>query len=173
MKNAEYWIKTLKLSEHPEGGHFREAYRSEESIAKKALPSRYSGPRAFSTSIFFLLKSGEVSHFHRLKSDEVWHFYEGSPLVFHMLAETGKYRQFRLGRNPEAGEALLAVLPRGVWFGAEVARPRSFALSGCTVAPGFEFDDFEFGRREEMLLRFPQHRSVIERLAIVARSCQV
>ncbi len=165
MKSANYWIKKLHLIEHPEGGYYREIYRAGELIPKRALPSRYNGPRAFSTSIFFLLKSGQVSHFHRLKSDEVWHFYDGSPLLIHVFEENGKYRRFRLGRNPEAGETLQAVLRRGAWFGAEVLRPRSFALCGCTVAPGFDFADFEFGRREKLLALVPRHRPLIEKLA--------
>ena len=164
MKNAAYWIKTLRLVEHPEGGYFREIYRAGESIPAAALPSRYGRRRAFSTSIYFLLRAGQVSHFHRLRSDEVWHFYAGGPLQFHMFHAGGAYRRLRLGRNPEAGEVPQAVLPRGVWFGVELLRPRSFALCGCTVAPGFDFADFEFGRREELLARFPRHKGLIGRL---------
>lgn len=164
MKTATYWIKTLELIEHPEGGYFRETYRAGESIPAEALPSRYGGPRAFSTSITFLLRAGQVSHFHRLRSDEVWHFYEGGPLQFHLFDERGAYRRLRLGRDPEAGEVLQTVLPRGVLFGAELWRPRSFALCGCTVAPGFDFADFEFGRREDLLARFPRHKALIGRL---------
>ncbi len=166
MRSANFWIKKLHLIEHPEGGYYREIYRAAESIPKRALPSRYARSRAFSTSIFFLLKSGQVSHFHLLKSDEVWHFYDGRPLLFHVFEKTGKYRRFRLGRNPEAGETLQAVLRRGAWFGAEVLHPRSFALSGCTVAPGFDFADFEFGQREELLALFPRNRALIEKLSI-------
>jgi predicted cupin superfamily sugar epimerase len=166
MKSADDWIETLKLIRHPEGGFFREIYRAGESIAANALPSRYAGPRPFSTSIFFLLKSGQVSHFHRLQSDEIWHFYEGGSVVFHVFDPSGAYRRFRLGRNPDAGEAFQAVLPRAAVFGAEVARPRSFALCGCTVAPGFDFADFAFVRREELSRRFPERASVIERLAV-------
>jgi len=166
MRSADDWIETLRLARHPEGGFFREIYRAGESIPAEALPSRYGGPRPFSTSIFFLLKSGQVSHFHRLRSDENWHFYEGAAVVFHVFEPSGAYRRFRLGRNPDTGEAFQVVLPRASVFGAEVVRSRSFALCGCTVAPGFEFADFAFVRREELLRRFPELASLIERLAV-------
>ena len=166
MRNAAYWIKTLHLAEHPEGGYFREIYRAKESIPPEALPPRYAGPRAFSTSIYFLLKSGQVSHFHRLRSDEVWHFYAGCPLRFHVFEGNGAYRRFYLGSKPERGEALQAILPSGVLFAAEPARPGSFSLCGCTVAPGFDFADFEFGRREELLGRFPRHKALILRMTV-------
>jgi len=164
MKRADSWIEELGLRRHPEGGWFREVYRSAEMIPKKGLPARFGGPRAFSTSIYFLLKSGEVSHLHRLRSDELWHFYDGSPLRFHVFGEDGAYRSFLLGRDPRRREALQATLSAGSVFGAEVVRPRSFSLCGCVVAPGFEFEDFEFGRREDLLARFPRKRAVIERL---------
>ena len=165
MKTAADWIKTLALIEHPEGGYFREIYRAGESIPAEALPARYGGPRAFSTSIYFLLRAGQVSHIHRLRSDEIWHFYEGGPLLFHAFDESS-YRRLRLGRDPGAGEVLQAVLPRGVLFGAEPLRAGSFALCGCTVAPGFDFADFEFGRREDLLARFPRHKALISRLTV-------
>lgn len=164
MRSATYWIRTLKLIEHPEGGYYRETYRAAESIPSEALPARYAGARAFSTSIYFLLKTGQVSHFHRLRSDEVWHFYEGGPLLFHVFEEGGAYRRLRLGRDPKTGDALQAVFPRGAVFGAELVRSVPFALCGCTVAPGFDFADFEFGRRGELLARFPRHKALIRRL---------
>ena len=166
MKTAAYWIRALKLVQHPEGGYFRETYRSSESIPARALPARYAGPRAFSTSIYFLLDKGQVSHFHRLRSDEVWHFYDGGPLLFHIFEDDGAYRRLRLGRGPKTGDALQAVLPRGAVFGAELVRPAPFALCGCTVAPGFDFADFEFGRRGELLARFPKHKALIRRLTV-------
>jgi predicted cupin superfamily sugar epimerase len=165
MKHGDGWIEELGLERHPEGGWFREIYRSAERIPKKGLPERYGGPRSFLTSIYFLLKSGEVSQLHRLRSDELWHFFDGSPLRFHVFGEDGAYRSFRLGRDPRRRESLQATLPAGSVFGAEVVEPRSFSLSGCTVAPGFDFADFEFGRREDLLARFPRKRAAIERLA--------
>jgi len=166
VKNAANWIKKLRLAEHPEGGYFRETYRAKESTSVEALPARYAGRRAFSTSIYFLLKSGQVSHFHRLRSDEVWHFYAGSPLRFHVFEDGGAYRRFLLGPDPGRGAVLQAVLPRGALFAAEPVRRGSFSLCGCTVAPGFDFADFEFGRREDMLARFPRQKVLIRRLTL-------
>ena len=164
MMSAADWIRILNLVPHPEGGFYREVYRSAESIPKRALPPRYGGPRAFSTSIYFLLRSGQVSRFHRLKSDEVWHFYAGSPLFVHAITDKRSLRLIRMGRDPRKGEVLQAVVPAGSWFGAEVALRRAYSLVGCTLAPGFDFADFELGRRGDLLARFPRHRAIIERL---------
>ena len=93
-ETAVYWINHLKLQEHPEGGYFREVYRSGEFIQKKGLPVRYSSFRAFSTSIYFLLKGTQFSAFHRLKSDEIWHFHYGSTITIYLLHSTGKMFQY-------------------------------------------------------------------------------
>jgi len=162
---ARFWIEELGLAPHPEGGWFRETYRAAESVPAGGLPPRYGGPRAFSTSIYFLLASGQASRLHRLASDEVWHFYAGGPLRFHVFGEGGTYRIFLLGCDARRGQSLQAVLPGSATFGAEVVGGRSYALCGCTVAPGFEFADFAFGRRDQLLDRFPRQRAVIERLS--------
>ncbi len=164
---AQYWIKKLKLVKHPEGGYFREVYRSDELISKKHLPNRYSSFRAFSTSIFFLLKSDEFSAFHRLKSDEIWHFYDGSPLLLYMIDLNGKLTTIKAGRNPDNNEVLQIIIPKGFWFAAEVTVNNSFSLVGCTVSPGFDFEDFELARREELITKFPRHKSLIEKLTIL------
>lgn len=161
---AEYYIKKLGLEKHPEGGWFTEVYRSDEEIAGEHLPERYSGSRHHSTSIYFLLRSDTFSAFHRIKSDELWHFYEGSPVTIYMIDEKGNYSKVTLGRNIENGEVLQCVIPHGVWFGANVNSADSFCLVGCTVAPGFHFDDFELGEREEMLRMFPEHKEIIQML---------
>lgn len=163
-KTAEYWIKYLDLEPHPEGGFFCEIYRSEESVQKSALPERYTGDRDFGTSIYFLLRSQDVSHFHRLQSDEIWHFYAGSSLTIHLLNSDDEYTTQSLGAVPEKSEQLQFVVPKGVWFGATVNEPDSYSLVGCTMAPGFNFVDFELGEREELIQQFPQHRGIIERL---------
>ena len=164
MRNADYWIEELALTTHPEGGYFRENYRSGEIIPAGALPERYDGGRAFSTSIFFLLKGNQVSRFHRLKSDELWHFYAGSSLTIHVIDPSGVYFQIRLGTDVDCGMVLQAVVERGCWFGAAVDDPTSYTLSGCTVAPGFDYDDFELGQRDELLDLYPEHRQIIEKL---------
>jgi predicted cupin superfamily sugar epimerase len=164
MHTADYWIAKLSLVKHPEGGHFREVYRSSESTPHEALPPRFSGSRAFSTSIYFLLQSHEVSRFHRIKSDEVWHFYAGSSLMLHVIDGEGAYSQIELGSDLERGESLQAVVPAGCWFGATVNQQNTFTLVGCTVAPGFDFADFEIAKRDELLAMFPQHSAIIKQL---------
>ena len=165
-RTADDWIRALDLQPHPEGGFFREIYRAGEKIGQAALPPRYAGERSFSTSIYFLLTNGQPSRFHRLKSDEIWHFYEGSPVVVHTFRPGGAYAAITLGRAASAGQVFQTVIRAGGWFGAEILAPDSFALVGCTIAPGFEFDDFEPGRREDLLAVFPAHREIIERLTL-------
>jgi len=164
MQNSEYYIKSLGLEKHPEGGWFKEVYRSEEEIAGEHLPERFSGERHHSTSIYFLLSSDTFSAFHRIKSDELWHFYDGSAVTIYMIDNDGNYSEITLGRNIENGEVLQCAIPHGVWFGAKVSEPDSFCLVGCTVAPGFHFDDFELGEREKLLEMFPQHTKIINEL---------
>jgi predicted cupin superfamily sugar epimerase len=161
---AEYWIKKLGLVRHPEGGYYRESYRSDEMIAGGALPVRFAGGgRAFSTAIYFLLAGSDFSAFHRLHSDELWHFYTGTPLTIHALDEKGGYSRWRLGCDGEKDEAFQVVIKAGSWFGAALEDMDSFALVGCTVAPGFDFEDFEMGDRSELIRLYPGHRSLIER----------
>lgn len=152
-------IKRLELIRHPEGGWFRETYRSSETVPAGALPERFGGGRVFSTAIYYLLESGDISALHRIKSDEVWHFYAGSTLLIHCLFSDGRYQVFRLGPDPAAGEQFQVVVPAGCWFGAELAGEEEggFALVGCTVAPGFDFADFEMAQAGDLCERYPQH----------------
>lgn len=161
---ANYFIEKLNLSQHPEGGYFKEIYRCNESIDKNSLPERYNGKRCFSTSIYHLLDGSQVSKFHRIKSDEIWHFYSGSSLTIYFINSEGKYSTIRLGSKIQDGEVFQAIIPNGVWFGAIIDDPESYTLIGCTVAPGFDFDDFELANRVEMLKAFPEHNEIIERL---------
>jgi predicted cupin superfamily sugar epimerase len=162
--NEEYWIKKLRLEKHPEGGWFKEVYRAVEEIKKEYLHERYSGARHHSTSIYFLLTSGTFSAFHRIKSDELWHFYTGSPVTVYMIDDSGNYSEIKMGANGEDGEVFQCVIPKGVWFGAKVNAVDSFTLVGCTVAPGFHFDDFELAGRDDLLKKYTQHKEIIERL---------
>jgi predicted cupin superfamily sugar epimerase len=164
IKSAQYWIDKLHLLPHPEGGHYRETYRSELSIAKAALPPQFAGPRLVSTAIYFLLEGENFSAFHRLQSDELWHFYYGSPIVVHIIEPDGGYSQILLGDDPDACEVLQAVVKAGRWFASRVRDTKTFALAGCTVAPGFDFADFEMGKRAELVMLYPQHRKLIESL---------
>jgi len=163
-KEAKYWIEKLQLEAHPEGGYFRQTYRSEVSIAQEALPAGFAGARAASTAIYFLLEEENFSAFHRLRSDEVWHFYAGDPLVVHVIEPEGNYSSILLGCDLEAGQVLQGVVRAGCWFASHVADWNSFSVVGCTVAPGFEFDDFELGKRAELVATYPQHRELIQRL---------
>jgi predicted cupin superfamily sugar epimerase len=164
MNDAEHWIRALGLVRHPEGGYFRETYRAAEGITRNCLPGRFGGDRAFSTAIYFLLAGTDFSALHRLKQDEVWHFYDGGPLTVHVLDEAGGYAPLKLGRRLDQGEAPQAVVRAGCYFGAALDDPAGFALAGCTVAPGFDFADFEIPTREQLLRLYPGHRPVIERL---------
>ncbi len=164
MKSAGEWIEKLGLIKHPEGGYFREVYRSSESVPESGLPNRYDGPRAFSTCIFFLLPGTEISCFHRLRSDELWHFYEGGDLGLFIIGPEGEIREVRLGPDIDAGHVRLAVVPAGCWFGATVRDRESYALLGCTVAPGFDWTDFELGERRVLMDLYPQHQAIIRKL---------
>jgi len=162
MKQASYWIKKYSLQPHPEGGYFAETYRSAEIIEKQALPKRFKGERCFSTGIYFLLEAHHFSAFHRIQSDEMWHFYAGEALeIFVINPENGSLETIRLGNDPEKGETFQAVVPAGSWFASRLSAGSSYALVGCTVAPGFDFKDFEMAERAELQALYPQHSGLI------------
>lgn len=165
MKTADDWIEKLQLAAHPEGGYFRETYRAAELITTNGLPERFSGERSFSTAIYFLLKSGQQSLFHRIKSDEMWHFYSGSPLTIHMISPNGEYSSLSLGSGFDAGQQFQQLVPAGVWFGATVDAADSYSLVGCTVAPGFDFADFEFADFTMLRQLCPGQENHIRRLS--------
>lgn len=163
-QNAHYWIEKLGLTKHPEGGYYREVYRADEQLPNASLPARYTDGRSVSTSIYFLLKAGEPSKFHRILSDELWHFYAGDAATIHSINDIGEYATQLIGSDWENGEAFVQVIPRNVWFGATVNKPDGFILVGCTVAPGFDFRDFELATRADLLSRFPQHAALVHAL---------
>lgn len=168
MTVADY-VQRLNLQPHPEGGYFAETYRSSEEIQQDALPNRFNGPRAFSTAIYFLLENGQFSSLHRIQADEVWHFYAGGPLDIYVIDPSGALTVIRLGNKLDQGEVFQAVVPAGCWFGSKpvgtaVTQESDFSLVGCTVAPGFDFADFELADRAALLNQFPQHRQVVELL---------
>lgn len=166
MSSAAELIDRLELAPHPEGGHYRQVYAADEAIPATALPDRFGGDRPFSTSIYYLLASGERSRLHRIASDELWHFYEGAPLTIVTLDDDGCRRDLRLGPDLAAGERYQLVVPAGRWFGAALSDPTpdAFALVGCTVAPGFDFAEFELADGAALRERFPQHADAIARL---------
>jgi uncharacterized protein len=161
---AKQYVDKLQLQSHPEGGYFKETYRCIESIEVNCLPERFSGSRSISTSIYYLLEQGDYSGFHKIKSDECWHFYAGGQLLIHVIETTGNYYCIKLGSDILNGETFQFVVPAGAWFASEPAANVKFSLVGCTVAPGFDFADFEMANREQLLNEFPQHKDIIIRL---------
>jgi predicted cupin superfamily sugar epimerase len=161
---TEELIRHLALVRHPEGGWYRETYRSNERVPSKALPARFGGERSFCTAIYFLLEQGDVSALHRIKSDEIWHYYAGASLSIHVLTRKGDHEILRLGPDITAGETFQTVVPGECWFGAEVSGSGPYSLVGCTVAPGFDFADFEMGTATRLLQTYPAHDEIIRRL---------
>ncbi len=164
MKSADYFIKQLDLKAHPEGGYFNETYRSNGIIKQAALPNNFKSDHCYSTFIYFLLKSSQISKLHRIKADEQWHFFEGGVLIVAAITENGDLLEFKLGRDLEKGEVFNCVVPANSWFGSYPLEENSFSLVGCTVAPGFEFEDFELANKETLLKEYPQYKQIIERL---------
>lgn len=158
--SAREWIDRLELEPHPEGGFYRETYRAPLQIE----PASHPAARTASTAIYYLLRENDVSTFHRLLSDEVWHHYAGGSLTVHTLSESNGYQALHLGLDLAAGQRPQAVVPGGVWFGATVDAGSPYVLTGCTVAPGFDFADFEMAQREDLMESFPMQAEIIERL---------
>lgn len=178
LLTAEELIERLRLQPHPgEGGYFRETYRSAETFPPAALPGRYRSRRAHGTAIYYLLTAGSVSAMHRLASDEVFHFYLGDPVRMLHLYPDGAAGEVILGTDVVAGMRPQVVVPAGVWQGARLAPigrstrgapvgqgALGFALLGTTVAPGFEFEDFELGARRGLVNAYPAYADQIRAL---------
>jgi len=163
FRNAHEIIRHLHLVQHPEGGYFCENYRSPEWLSAKGLPRRYQGKRSVSTAIYYLLQSGDFSALHRIQSDELWYFHAGVPLEIVTLSKAGVFSTIKLGMDLEKGERPQVMIPRGVWFGAAVrgADKGAYTLTSCSVAPGFDFADFEMAQQSELLKKFPWQRRLI------------
>lgn len=147
-------IEQFDLQAHPEGGYYKETYRSVETI---------DGEQSLMTSILFLLTSENASNFHRIQSDEHWYFHEGSPLVVHVISENG-HEQRLLGLDLSAGQRPYQLVRKQEIFGSEVQVAGGYALVSCAVAPGFMFRDFELFSRQDLLDQYPQHEAIICRL---------
>jgi predicted cupin superfamily sugar epimerase len=163
-EKAKEYIDKLQLKTHPEGGYYKEVYRSDELILSEHLPNRYKSSRSFSTSIYFMLEGKQFSSFHRLQSDEIWHFYDGTSLIVYILDEIGILEKIILGNDTKKGESFQVVVKKYTWFAAELVDKSSYALVGCTVSPGFDFSDFELGERYKLIEKFPQHHEEILKL---------
>ncbi|KKK36245.1 cupin [Mesobacillus campisalis] len=163
--DPQFYISKLGLTPHKEGGYYRETFQSAEVTSDKELTVDFEGKRRLYTSIYFLLTSKDISHFHRLKSDELWYFHAGSPLTIHMIEENGEYKEMKLGLNLDEGEVPQALVPKNAIFGSSVMGEDTFSLVGCMVSPGFEYKDFELFTQSELLLKYPQHKEVIMKMA--------
>lgn len=164
MQIVQELIQRYQLQPHPEGGWYKEMYKSKEQIPANALPERFSGDRAFSTAIYFLLEAGNFSAFHRIKSDECWHFYTGDPLWVYVIHKDGKLEIIPLGSNYTKGELFQYIVPANCWFASRPAPKSQFCLVGCTVAPGFDFADFDLADANQLSKEFPEHENIIKEL---------
>lgn len=160
MQTADRLIENLGMLRHPEGGYYAQCLASDRLIQGGASGCE---ERRLWTSIYFLLKAGQVSHLHRLAADEVWYFHAGSPLEIVSITAGGRLEAVSLGLDLEAGQRPQALVTAGSWFGSRLLGG-DYALVGCMVAPGFEFSDFELARRDELLRLYPQHSQSIEEL---------
>ncbi|MBX7093407.1 MAG: cupin domain-containing protein [Flavobacteriales bacterium] len=163
-KDSRYWIEKLALTAHPEGGYFKEIFRSEEEIP--ATLNQKEGRRNYMTSIYFLLDQKSRSHFHILSSDEIWYWHNGGTGRIHFISENGTYSYSDIGCYPENNEQLQIVIPKNTWFAAEVISGE-FILVSCAVAPGFDFRDFILAKKTEMIQQFPQHESLLQRFCLL------
>jgi predicted cupin superfamily sugar epimerase len=161
MITAEKLIKQLGLKPHPEGGYYRETYRSNEIIGKKVLPERYAGNRTYATAIYYLLTRETFSAIHRLKTDEIYHFYLGDPVELVQLLPDGSGCIVTLGNDIAGGTQVQTVVSRGTWHGARLAEGGKYALLGTTVSPGFEFADNEIGDRNDLIRSYPSFSDTI------------
>ena len=158
VRTAAYWIKHLALQPHPEGGYYREVFRSEEQVVRAASTEL----KQACTSIYYLLECDDFSGFHRIASDELWYFHKGVPLLIHAIEEKGSYAVYELSDAPSG--SLSIVIKAGFWFAAEIPSKAGFTLVSCAVAPGFEFSEFEMADRQELINQYPQHADILDRL---------
>jgi predicted cupin superfamily sugar epimerase len=158
MERIDELVTQLKMIPHPEGGYFAETYRSSQFTATP------KGNRPCSTAIYFLLTAGNFSAFHRIASDECWHHYEGDTVLVHIISPSGEYNMLQLGSDFAKGERPQGIVPAGYWFASESTGPQGYALVGCTVAPGFDFQDFELADPQKLVHQYPERATLIERL---------
>ncbi|MBL7924164.1 MAG: cupin domain-containing protein [Bacteroidia bacterium] len=151
----ENLIKNLGLLPHPEGGFYRETYRS-----GLMLPTGH-GPRNLNTIIYFLLENQNFSAFHRIRSDEAWFHHAGSTAEIYILLPDGTLEIKYLGGNLQKGDQLQVVVPANCWFASKVPEYNAYMLASCSVSPGFDFADFEIAERAALLSAYPQHREII------------
>jgi predicted cupin superfamily sugar epimerase len=161
----EELIKVFELQPHPEGGFFKETYRSNGVIGSNSNEKHFPSHRNYSTAIYFLIEKNNFSSFHRIKSDEVWHFYEGDALEVIEIDLNGNLIKTKVGKDILNGQKFQYMVKAGHWFGSRVLKGGEFSFVGCTVSPGFDFNDFEIGKKEELIKLFPQHQKIISELS--------
>jgi uncharacterized protein len=157
---VSYLVESLNLLPHPEGGYYKETYRSNDTSSF----TNFNGERNIATSIYFLIESANFSALHKIKSDETWHFYYGDALEVIEIDLQGKLSITSVGSHLKAGEVFQYTVKANHWFGSRVKQGGSFSLVGCTVAPGFDFNDFELAQREQLVAVYPQHQEIIVEL---------
>lgn len=167
MHSVTELVKHLELAPHPEGGYFKETYRSLGIIPQESLPNVFDGDRHYATGIYYLLQSDDFSAFHKIHQDEMWHFYMGDALEITMISNDGKLSRIQLGQDITNGDVLQFTVPKDYWFAAKVTKLNSYALVGCTVAPGFDFRDFKLADRNALITQFPEHTETITSLTRV------
>jgi uncharacterized protein len=154
-RDAAQLIKKLGLEKHPEGGYFKQTYRSDTMVNVEG----FDGPRNISTTIYYMLVGGQFSAFHRLKSDEIWHHYAGGSITLYAITNDGKLSRIKIGRDGKPQ----TVMKAGTWFAAALNGKKSYCLTGCTMSPGFDYRDWELARKDELARMYPQHGKVIGR----------
>ncbi len=157
-------VKELDLLPHPEGGFYKETYRSSLKLSQECLSYAFGNERNIATGIYFLIEKGNFSALHKIKSDETWHFYYGDALEVIEIDESGKLTITNIGPNILTGETFQYTVKANTWFGSRVGNGGNFSLVGCTVYPGFDFNDFEMAERDVLITLFPQHALVIKEL---------
>lgn len=160
MKAKDY-IEHLQLLPHPEGGYYKETYRSDWMISESIAEKGFTGDRSLVTAIYFLIEKDNFSALHRIKSDEIWHFYAGDPLEVIEISGEGELICTKIGNNILNGEQPQYTVKAGRWFGSRVLKGGAFSLVGCTVAPGFDFRDFEMGDRGKLVSDFQEYWEII------------
>lgn len=158
QRSATDWIRQLTLQPHPDGGYYKEVFRSVESVQRTGSDEL----RHACTSIYYLLEGEDYSGFHRIKSDEIWYFHKGVPLTIHVITASGEHKVLELSDAPTGSLSL--VVPAGLWFAAEIPSNVGYALVSCAVAPGFEFSEFEMADRAELQKNYPAYAELFQRL---------
>ncbi len=164
MEEVKKIIEHFDLLPHPEGGFYKETYRSLEEAAVDREEPQKVVQRSFATGIYFLLPKGKISTWHRIQSDEMWHFYLGDPMALYQIDPKGQCETIILGSDFVKGQKLQHVVPKGSWFGGHPLEESRYSFVGCTVSPGFDFDDFEMAEHGKLVKLYPEHKEIINRL---------